>query len=140
MAGRVVRVEGDHRRHLAALPAPLLVGPGHGAGLSRTSALRMHTYGTARQLRMDGETGTIRAGRAADLLLLDRDVTERPVADISDTTVRLTLVGGRVVHDAESASGRTASAGPARSMSAPRPSMYAAVHGGRHRACGCAAH
>ncbi|WP_328942052.1 amidohydrolase [Streptomyces sp. NBC_00250] len=109
-------------------------------GLSRTSALRMHTYGTARQLRMDGETGTIRAGRAADLLLLDRDVMECPVADISDTTVRLTLVGGRVVHDAESASGRTASAGLARAVSAPRPSAYAAVHGGRHRACGCAAH
>ncbi|WP_406063181.1 amidohydrolase [Streptomyces sp. NBC_01077] len=109
-------------------------------GLSRTSALRMHTYGTARQLRMEGLTGTVREGRAADLLLLDRDVRECPVADISDTTVRLTLVGGRVVHDAESASGRTASAGLARAVSAPRPSAYAAVHGGRHRACGCAKH
>ncbi|WP_338492763.1 amidohydrolase [Streptomyces sp. SJL17-4] len=109
-------------------------------GLSRASTLRMHTYGTAWQLRMDGETGTVREGRAADLLLLDRDVMECPVADISDTTVRLTLVGGRVVHDAESASGRTAGAGLARAASAPRPSTYAAVHGGRHRACGCAAH
>lgn len=106
-------------------------------GLSRTSALRMHTYGTAWQLRMDGETGTVREGRAADLVLLDRDVTECPVADISDTAVRLTLVGGRVVHDADSASGRTAAAGLARAVSAPRPSAYAAVHGGRHRACGC---
>ncbi|WP_329114722.1 amidohydrolase [Streptomyces sp. NBC_01353] len=106
-------------------------------GLSRTSALRMHTYGTAWQLRMDGETGTIREGRAADLVVLDRDVTECPVADISDTAVRLTLVGGRVVHDADSTSGRTASAGLARAVSAPRPSAYAAVHGGRHRACGC---
>ncbi|MFE5482591.1 amidohydrolase [Streptomyces sp. NPDC056527] len=106
-------------------------------GLSRTSALRMHTYGTAWQLRMDRETGTVREGRAADLVVLDRDVTKCPVADISDTTVRLTLVGGRVVHDADSASGRTASAGLARAVSAPRPSAYAAVHGGRHRACGC---
>ncbi|MFB7369341.1 amidohydrolase [Streptomyces sp. NPDC056222] len=108
-------------------------------GLSRTSALRMHTYGTAWQLRMDGETGTIREGRAADLVVLDRDVTKCPVADISDTAVRLTLVGGRVVHDADSMSGRTASAGLARAVSAPRPSAYAAVHGGRHRACGCGA-
>ncbi|MFE6713732.1 amidohydrolase [Streptomyces sp. NPDC057695] len=108
--------------------------------LSRTSTLRMHTYGTAWQLRMDGETGTVREGRAADLLVLDRDVMRCPVTGISDTAVRLTLVGGRVVHDAESASGRTASAGLARAVAAPRPSTYAAVHGGRHRACGCSAH
>ncbi|MFG3490764.1 amidohydrolase [Streptomyces sp. NPDC047972] len=108
--------------------------------LSRSSTLRMHTYGTAWQLRMDGETGTVREGRAADLVVLDRDVMTCPVADISDTAVRLTLVGGRVVHDAESASGRTATAGLARAVAAPRPSSYAAVHGGRHRACGCSAH
>lgn len=108
--------------------------------LSRTSTLRMHTLGTAWQLRQDGLTGTVERGKAADLVLLDRDVTRCPVADISGTQVRMTLVGGRVVHDAGSAAGRAATAGLARGAAAPRPAAYAAVHGGRHRACGCTGH
>lgn len=108
--------------------------------LSRTSTLRMHTLGTAWQLRQDGLTGTVERGKAADLVLLDRDVTRCPVADISGTGVRMTLVGGRVVHDGDSAAGRAASAGLARGAAAPRPAAYAAVHGGRHRACGCSGH
>ncbi|MEU3721411.1 amidohydrolase [Streptomyces sp. NPDC031705] len=105
--------------------------------LSRTSVLRMHTLGTAWQLRQEGLTGTVERGKAADLVLLDRDVTRCPVADISGTRVRMTLVGGRVVHDADSAAGRAAAAGLARAAAGPRPASYAAVHGGRHRACGC---
>lgn len=105
-------------------------------GLSRTSALRMHTQGTAWQLRMDQLTGTVRPGLAADLIVLDRDVTQCPVADISDTRVELTLVGGRVVHDSHSSAGRAAVARLDRAAAAPRPAAYAAVHGGRHRACG----
>ncbi|THA57285.1 amidohydrolase [Streptomyces sp. A1136] len=105
-------------------------------GLSRDSALRMHTSGTAWQLRQEGLTGTVEAGKAADLVLLDRDVTRCPVADIGDTGVRMTLVGGRVVHDADSEAGRAASARARRARSAPRPASYAAVHGGRHHACG----
>ncbi|MER6218265.1 MULTISPECIES: amidohydrolase [unclassified Streptomyces] len=108
--------------------------------LSRTSTLRMHTLGTAWQLRQDGLTGTVERGKAADLVLLDRDVTRCPVADISGTQIRMTLVGGRVVHDSGSAAGRAAAAGLARRAAGPRPASYAAVHGGRHRACGCTQH
>ncbi|MFF8913422.1 amidohydrolase [Streptomyces sp. NPDC015032] len=104
-------------------------------GLSRTSTLRMHTYGTAWQLRMDRLTGTVRPGLAADLIVLDRDVTECPVADISDTRVELTLVGGRVIHDSKSSAGRASVARLDRAAAVPRPAAYAAVHGGRHRAC-----
>lgn len=109
-------------------------------GLGRDSVLRMHTSGTAWQLRQEELTGTVEAGKAADLVVLDRDVTRCPVADISGTGVRMTLVGGRVVHDADSESGRNASARVARAAEAgPRPASYAAVHGGdrgRHHACG----
>ncbi|MCP3757365.1 amidohydrolase [Streptomyces sp. TBY4] len=120
----------------------------HGAGalyrereaLSRETTLRMHTSGTAWQLRQEGLTGTVEVGKAADLVLLDRDVTRCPVADISGTGVRMTLVGGRVVHEADSASGRAASARLARAEAAgARPASYASVHGGgkgRHHACG----
>ncbi|MFE3933061.1 amidohydrolase, partial [Streptomyces goshikiensis] len=107
-------------------------------GLSRDSVLRMHTAGTAWQLRQEALTGTVEAGKAADLVLLDRDVTRCPVADISGTGVRMTLVGGRVVHDADSAAGRAAAGRVARGAAGPRPASYSSVHGGRHRACGCA--
>ncbi|MEV7724930.1 amidohydrolase [Streptomyces sp. NPDC087917] len=105
-------------------------------GLGRESVLRMHTSGTARQLRQEGLTGTVEPGKAADLVLLDRDVSRCPVPDISATGVRMTLVGGRVVHDAGSAAGRAATARAARSTAGPRPASYTAVHGGRHSACG----
>ncbi|WP_329441672.1 amidohydrolase [Streptomyces sp. NBC_01426] len=105
-------------------------------GLGRETVLRMHTSGTAWQLRQEALTGTVEAGRAADLVLLDRDVTRCPVADISGTGVRMTLVGGRVVHDADSSAGRASAARASRARTAPRPASYAAVHGGRHHACG----
>ncbi|MEU6313062.1 amidohydrolase [Streptomyces sp. NPDC047014] len=106
--------------------------------LGRDTVLRMHTSGTAWQLRQEGLTGTVEPGRAADLVLLDRDVRRCPVADISGTGVRLTLVGGRAVHDADSASGKAASARlAATAATPPRPASYAGVHGGgRHGACG----
>ncbi|ATL31147.1 amidohydrolase [Streptomyces formicae] len=106
-------------------------------GLSRTSSLLMHTAGTARQLRMEHLTGSVERGKAADLVLLDRDVTRCPVADISSAEVRLTLVGGTVVHDAESSAGRAAAARVTRAAAGPRPTSYASVHGGRHASCGC---
>lgn len=96
----------------------------------------MHTSGTAWQLRQEELTGTVEPGRAADLVVLDRDVTRCAVADISGTGVRMTLVGGRVVHDADSASGKAASARVAGAASGPRPASYATVHaGGRHHTC-----
>lgn len=106
-------------------------------GLSRTSALLMHTLGTARQLRMDHLTGTLERGKSADLVVLDRDVTRCPVADIGSAEVRLTLTGGTVVHDADSSAGRTAAARVTRAAAGPRPAAQAAVHGGRHASCGC---
>ncbi|MWA14205.1 amidohydrolase [Streptomyces sp. BA2] len=106
-------------------------------GLSRSSALLMHTLGTARQLRMDHLTGTVETGKSADLVLLDRDVTRCPVADISSSEVRLTLSGGTVVHDADSSAGRAAAARVTRAAAGPRPTAQAAVHGGRHASCGC---
>ncbi|MFK0048549.1 amidohydrolase [Streptomyces sp. NPDC090741] len=106
-------------------------------GLSRSSVLRMHTAGTAWQLRQEGLTGTVEPGKAADLVLLDRDVTRCPVADISGTGVRMTLVGGRVVHDADSAAGRAAPARAARGggpdRARRRTRRCTAVHGGARR-------
>ncbi|MFD0412611.1 amidohydrolase [Streptomyces sp. NPDC127108] len=91
-------------------------------GISRTSSLLTHTLGGARQLRLERLTGTVECGKQADLVLLDRDVTRCPVAEISDVEVRLTLSGGTVVHDGESPSGRAAAARVTRAAGQPRVS------------------
>ncbi|MFI1393453.1 amidohydrolase [Streptomyces sp. NPDC020681] len=99
-------------------------------GLDRSTALRMHTAGSAYQLRMERHIGTLTPGKAADLVVLDRDVTRVPVKELSATGVRLTLVNGQPVHEAQS---------PAAENRSARPAALARVHGGRHDACGCTA-
>jgi predicted amidohydrolase YtcJ len=74
-------------------------------GLTRTQSLVMHTAGAAHQLH-DGGSGTVCPGKRADLIVLDRDITKVPVQDIRATKVHYTLISGRVVHDAESQTGR----------------------------------
>jgi predicted amidohydrolase YtcJ len=103
--------------------------------LGRASALRMHTAGSARQLRLDRLTGRLDPGLAADLIVLDRDVTRVPVRELSDTRVRLTFIGGRRVHDADSREGRVLRASA--DLAAARPAALHQVHTDRHRACGC---
>ncbi|MBL1116495.1 amidohydrolase [Streptomyces sp. 110] len=101
-------------------------------GISRSTSLRMHTAGSAHQLRIDHETGVLTPGRAADVIVLDRDVTRVPVKDITGTKVRLTLAGGRRVWDADQPGAEAATA----SFTAARPASLATAHG-RHAACGC---
>ncbi|MGW0846737.1 amidohydrolase [Streptomyces sp. NPDC002787] len=74
-------------------------------GLTRTQSLVMHTAGAAHQLH-DGGSGTVRPGKRADLIVLDRDVTKVPVKEIRATKVQYTLISGQVVHDAQSQTGR----------------------------------
>ncbi|WP_055710895.1 amidohydrolase [Streptomyces torulosus] len=74
-------------------------------GLTRTQSLVMHTAGAAHQLH-DGDSGTVCPGKRADLIVLDRDITKVPVKDIRATKVQYTLISGRVVHDADSQTGR----------------------------------
>lgn len=76
-----------------------------GEALTRSQSLIMHTAGAAHQLH-DGGSGTVRPGQRADLVVLDRDIAKVPVKEIRATEVRYTLVSGRVVHDADSETGR----------------------------------
>ncbi|WP_308365816.1 MULTISPECIES: amidohydrolase family protein [unclassified Streptomyces] len=97
--------------------------------------LRMHTAGTAWQLRQEKLTGTVEAGKSADLVLLDRDVTRCPVADISGTGVRMTLVGGRVVTTRTRRRGGRLRAGwPARRPARARPRTARCTGAGTARA------
>lgn len=63
-------------------------------------ALRAYTAGGAYAEFAERERGTLEAGKLADFVLVDRDLTRVPPAAIRDARVLLTVAGGRVLHDA----------------------------------------
>ena len=67
-------------------------------GLDPGTALRGFTLGSSFVNRLEDRTGTIEPGKDADLVVLDHD----PFVDgpIGDARAVLTMVGGRIVHDA----------------------------------------
>jgi predicted amidohydrolase YtcJ len=48
---------------------------------------------------MEGLTGTLREGLAADLVLIDGDIEAIPADRLGMTGIALTIAGGRVTHD-----------------------------------------
>jgi predicted amidohydrolase YtcJ len=61
--------------------------------------LTAYTAGSAHVNHLD-ETGRIRVGALADLVVLDRDVFAEPVEATADARVELTYVGGEMVYAA----------------------------------------
>jgi len=61
------------------------------------TAIRLYTIGAAMAGDLEDETGSIAVGKAADLVVLDRNLFEIPVTGISDARVRMTMMTGRVV-------------------------------------------
>ncbi|MEU9360741.1 amidohydrolase [Streptomyces sp. NPDC048301] len=68
-----------------------------GQRISLTEALAAYTAGSAYVNHLD-DTGTIRAGALADLVILDRDPYAAPAEEIAEARVLATYVGGRRVH------------------------------------------
>ena len=67
-------------------------------GLSVTEALRAITLNPAYEVHAEAELGSIRPGKLADFLVLDRNVLKIPPAEIANVVVLETTVGGRVVY------------------------------------------
>lgn len=67
--------------------------------VGREQAIMMWTRDAARVLRWD-EVGSIAPGKAADIILLDRDPFDCDIDALAGTKVLRTFVGGRVVHEA----------------------------------------
>ena len=61
--------------------------------------LRAYTAGGAWAAHMDGLTGTLRPGMAADLVLIDGDIEAIPAEKLGQTGIALTIAGGKVTHD-----------------------------------------
>jgi predicted amidohydrolase YtcJ len=68
--------------------------------LTRDEALRSFTIDAAYAAHQEGRSGSIQAGKLADLVILSRDIMTVPARDIPSTTVVMTIAGGRVTHDA----------------------------------------
>ncbi|WP_369275159.1 amidohydrolase [Streptomyces sp. R11] len=74
--------------------------PGERIGLAE--ALTAYTAGSAYVNHLD-DTGEIRAGALADLVVLDRDPFNGPAGEIAETRVAVTYVGGARVYAAQEA-------------------------------------
>jgi predicted amidohydrolase YtcJ len=68
--------------------------------ITRQEALRLFTRGNSWFLKMENKTGSIESAKLADLTVLDRDYFAVPDAEIRKIRSVLTVVDGRVVHDA----------------------------------------
>lgn len=67
--------------------------------LTREEALRLYTINNAYLGREEKDKGTLEPGKLADLIVIDRDYLTCPVADIGNTRVLTTIVGGKVVFE-----------------------------------------
>jgi len=66
-------------------------------------ALRMHTIDAARVIGAEDEIGSLEPGKAADLIVLDRDPRTVPVDDLPAIGVERVYLGGRRVDSGGSA-------------------------------------
>lgn len=63
-------------------------------------ALRAYSRDAAFASFEETEKGTLARGRLADLAIIDRDITRIPPNEIADAKILMTIVGGRIAHDA----------------------------------------
>ena len=75
---------------------------GQAQRVSRMEALQMMTRTAARLSFDQRRTGTIEVGKLGDLAILSDDLLTCPEDRIKSITVKVTIAGGRVVHDADS--------------------------------------
>jgi predicted amidohydrolase YtcJ len=66
-------------------------------GLTLREGIRALTINGAYQMHQEKVTGSLEEGKLADLVVLDQNITQVPLDDISDTDVLLTMVGGEKV-------------------------------------------
>ena len=68
--------------------------------LDLDTALAAATLGSAYVNHLDDVTGSIEVGKLADLVVLDRDLSDRGAGEIHEARVQLTLAEGEAVFDA----------------------------------------
>ena len=71
-----------------------------GQQITRQEVLRLYTAANGWFLREEDRIGTIEPGRLADLVVLNQDYFAVPEADLRRTRSVMTVVDGKIVHDA----------------------------------------
>ena len=66
--------------------------------MPRLAMLYAYTINAARAMRQEANIGSIEPGKAADLVLVDRDVLTVPAEQMRDTRILWTMVGGEWVY------------------------------------------
>jgi hypothetical protein len=69
--------------------------------MSRAEALHSFTLGAAYAAFEEKTKGTIEPGKLADFIVLDRDVMTVEASRIPTAKVRMTVLGGRIVHESK---------------------------------------
>jgi predicted amidohydrolase YtcJ len=69
--------------------------------ISREEALIAHTRANAAIIFQESNLGSLAPGKYADLIVLDRDYLTVPAAEIKDIKPLTTMVGGKVVYEAD---------------------------------------
>ena len=68
--------------------------------ITREEALIAHTRSNAYIVFQEANLGSLQNGKYADLLVLDRDYLTVPADQIKDIKPVMTMVGGKVVYEA----------------------------------------
>jgi hypothetical protein len=74
---------------------------GAAQAITLDETLRAHTISAARALRMEDRIGSLEAGKLADIVIVDADLTRTALADPSSTDVWATILDGQVWHPLE---------------------------------------
>ena len=69
--------------------------------IAREEAIRLYTINNAFILMQEDKSGSLEAGKLADLIVVDRDLLTCPVDDVPNTKVLRTYLGGKLVHEAK---------------------------------------
>ena len=68
--------------------------------ITMAEALRAYTYGSAYAMGVEDRFGTLAAGKAADICVIDRNLFTCEPAEVLEMKSVLTMVGGEVVFEA----------------------------------------
>ena len=68
---------------------------------SLSQMLYGYTMAGARQMRMEERVGSIRKGKLADLIVLEKNLFAVPQGKLAETRILMTMLNGRIVYQAE---------------------------------------
>jgi hypothetical protein len=64
-------------------------------------AVRYYTLNNAWSTFEENSKGSVKTGKLADLVVLDRDIFSRPVRELTQTQVLFTILDGRIIYEAK---------------------------------------